>query len=93
MERAREPLLDAKSGVTNQVSEWPPRPVLSRPSLGRGRAAAPGPPPAAGGQGHPEPSPVLPDRGWCPQSGDVQLTSLPCSFPFAPEKGAAAVVI
>lgn len=37
--------------VTNQVSEWQPRPVLSRPALVKGRAAGPGPPSASGSRG------------------------------------------
>lgn len=37
--------------VTNQVSEWQPRPVLSRPALVKGRAAGPGPPSTSGSRG------------------------------------------
>ncbi|XP_060989852.1 COMM domain-containing protein 6 isoform X1 [Dama dama] len=48
MEGSGDPQLDAKSKVTNQVSEWPSSPVLRPALLGSGRATEPGPSPAAG---------------------------------------------
>ncbi|XP_055398638.1 COMM domain-containing protein 6 isoform X1 [Bubalus kerabau] len=57
MEESSEPQLDAKSKVTNQVSEWPSSPVPRPALLGKGWATEPGPSPAAGscGRCHREP--------------------------------------
>lgn len=65
--------------VANQVSEWQPRPVLSRPPLGEGRAAgalrlASGE--AAEGR-RPEPPSAVPRvQGLCPWAGDFHPTTL-----------------
>ncbi|XP_070656447.1 COMM domain-containing protein 6 isoform X2 [Bos indicus] len=51
MEESSEPQLDAKSKVTNQVSEWPSSPVPRPALLGKGWATEPGPSPAPGSCG------------------------------------------